>query len=204
MKPGIKFRKHILLPLSVTLLILLSASIVNTYRLKRFDIFRDDKTHIHKMQQMTHAYWSESSQVLNEAIYRLNRNKNLQKAWIAKDKNGVIRHAESILKPFFLDKKITHFYFLSHEINAEVINTYLESRKTSPPCSYDLLSEREQQVFRLIVEGNSTKKIADILCVSPKTVEKHRSNLMKKLGVKDLVEMVKYAIKISIIDPECW
>jgi two-component system response regulator NreC len=96
-------------------------------------------------------------------------------------------------------------YFLSHEINAEIIDAYLANRKTSSPVHrYDLLSEREQQVFRLMVEGNSTKEIADILCVSPKTVEKHRSNLMKKLGVNDLVGMVKYAIKINIIDPEHW
>jgi two-component system response regulator NreC len=96
-------------------------------------------------------------------------------------------------------------YFLSHEINAEIIDAYLETRKTSAPVHrYDLLSEREQQVFRLVVEGNSTKEIADILCVSPKTVEKHRSNFMKKLGVNDLVGMVKYAIKINIIDPEHW
>ncbi|NQT69767.1 MAG: response regulator transcription factor [Desulfobacteraceae bacterium] len=96
-------------------------------------------------------------------------------------------------------------YFLSREINAEIIDAYLENRKTSSPVHrYDLLSEREQQVFRLIVEGNSTKEIADILCISPKTVEKHRSNFMKKLGVNDLVGMVKYAIKINIIDPEHW
>jgi two-component system response regulator NreC len=96
-------------------------------------------------------------------------------------------------------------YFLSHEINASVINTYLETRKASPPTSgYDLLSEREQQVFRLMVEGNTTRQIADLLFVSPKTVEKHRANLMKKLGVRDLVEMIKYAIKINIIDPEHW
>lgn len=96
-------------------------------------------------------------------------------------------------------------YFLSNEINAEVISGYLEARKKAPPdTGYDLLSEREQQVFRLMVEGNSTKQIADILCVSPKTVEKHRANLMKKLGVNDLVAMVKYAIKINIIDPEHW
>jgi two-component system response regulator NreC len=69
---------------------------------------------------------------------------------------------------------------------------------------YDLLSDREQQVFRLMVEGNSTTQIADILCVSPKTVEKHRAKVMKKLGVRDLVSMVKYAIKIGIIDPEIW
>lgn len=96
-------------------------------------------------------------------------------------------------------------YFLSSKIRAEVIGTYLESRKKKPSArGYDLLSDREQQVFRLMVEGNSTAQIADILCVSPKTVEKHRANVMRKLGVRDLVAMVKYAVKIGIIDPELW
>jgi two-component system response regulator NreC len=96
-------------------------------------------------------------------------------------------------------------YFLSSKIRAEVIGTYLESRKEKPSVrGYDLLSDREQQVFRLMVEGNSTAKIADILCVSPKTVEKHRANVMKKHGVGDLLAMVKFAIKIGVIDPELW
>ncbi len=96
-------------------------------------------------------------------------------------------------------------YFLSSKIRAEVIGTYLKSRREKPAVrGYDLLSEREQQVFRLIVEGNSTNQIADVLCVSPKTVEKHRANVMKKLGIHDVVAMVKYAIKIGIIDPELW
>jgi DNA-binding NarL/FixJ family response regulator len=96
-------------------------------------------------------------------------------------------------------------YFLSSKIRAEVIGTYLESRKKKPAVGgYELLSDREQQVFRLMVEGNSTTRIADILCVSPKTVEKHRANVMRKLGVRDLVAMVKYAIKIGILDPELW
>jgi len=96
-------------------------------------------------------------------------------------------------------------YFLSSKIKAEVIGRYLESRKEKPAVrGYDLLSEREQQVFRLMVEGNSTTQIADVLCVSPKTVEKHRGNVMNKLGIHDLVALVKYAIKIGIIDPELW
>ncbi len=96
-------------------------------------------------------------------------------------------------------------YFLSSKIRAEVISTYLKSRREKPAVrGYDLLSEREQQVFRLIVEGNSTAQIADVLCVSPKTVEKHRANVMKKLDIHDLVAMMKYAIKIGIIDPELW
>lgn len=96
-------------------------------------------------------------------------------------------------------------YFLSSKMRAEVIGRYLESRKEKPAVrGYDLLSDREQQVFRLMVEGNSTKQIADVLCVSPKTVEKHRGNVMNKLGIHDLVALVKYAIKIGIIDPELW
>jgi two-component system response regulator NreC len=96
-------------------------------------------------------------------------------------------------------------YFLSSKIRGEVISSYLKSRRAKPAVrGYDLLSEREQQVFRLIVEGNSTTQIADVLCISPKTVEKHRANVMKKLDIHDLVAMVKYAIKIGIIDPELW
>ncbi len=96
-------------------------------------------------------------------------------------------------------------YFLSSKIRAEVIGRYLESRKEKPAVrGYDLLSEREQQVFRLMVEGNSTNQIADVLCVSSKTVEKHRGNVMNKLGIHDLVALVKYAIKLGIIDPELW
>jgi two-component system response regulator NreC len=96
-------------------------------------------------------------------------------------------------------------YFLSSQIRAEVISTYLESRREKPSVrGYDLLSDREQQVFRLIVEGNSTNDIADVLCISPKTVEKHRANVMKKLGIRDLVALVKYAVNIGVIDPEFW
>jgi two-component system response regulator NreC len=96
-------------------------------------------------------------------------------------------------------------YFLSSKISAEVISTYLKSRREKPAVrGYDLLSEREQQVFRLMVEGNTTNQIADVLFVSPKTVEKHRYNVMKKLGMNNLLDLVKYAIKIGIIDPELW
>jgi len=96
-------------------------------------------------------------------------------------------------------------YFLSSRLRAEVIGKYLKTRKNPPSLrGYDLLSEREQQVFRLVAQGHSTDQIADILCVSPKTVEKHRTSLMNKLGVHDRLELLKYAIKIGIVDPELW
>jgi two-component system response regulator NreC len=81
----------------------------------------------------------------------------------------------------------------------------MESGKAIPsPVGYDLLSDREQQIFRLVVEGNTTSRIAGILDVSPKTVEKHRTNIGKKLRIHDLVGLVKYAIRIGIIDPDLW
>jgi DNA-binding NarL/FixJ family response regulator len=96
-------------------------------------------------------------------------------------------------------------YFMSSKIRAEVVSAYLRGRHDKPPVKgYDLLSEREQQVFRLVAEGNSTNQIADFLSVSPKTVEKHRTNMMKKLGLKNRMELVKEAIKIGIVDPDLW
>ena len=96
-------------------------------------------------------------------------------------------------------------YFLSSKIKANVIHSYLKTKKERAAKSgYDLLSEREQQVFRLVVQGSSTKEIADILCVSPKTIEKHRSSIAAKLKIHGRLEMLKYAIKIGIVNPELW
>lgn len=96
-------------------------------------------------------------------------------------------------------------FFLSSKINSKLITSFLKRQTEKPPESgYDLLSDREQQVFRFLVEGKSTSDIADILCISTKTVEKHRANTMKKLDLHNMVSMVKYAIKIGIIGPELW
>ena len=96
-------------------------------------------------------------------------------------------------------------YYLSSKIRAGVINSYLQSRRHTPTVrGYDLLTEREQQVFRMVVEGKTTKEIADILCVSTKTIEKHRGSITSKLGVHGRLDLLKYAIKIGVVDPDLW
>jgi two-component system response regulator NreC len=96
-------------------------------------------------------------------------------------------------------------HYLSPKIQADVIEAYLEGRGRTPlGGGYDLLSEREKQVFHLLVEGNSTRQISNVLCVSSKTVEKHRVNITNKLNISNLAEMVKYAIRIGIIDTDSW
>ncbi len=96
-------------------------------------------------------------------------------------------------------------YFLSSQLRAGVMDQYIKSSKRVPHLSgYDLLTEREQQVFRLVAQGYSTGRISDFLCISVKTVEKHRTSVMNKLGIHDRFEILKYAVKIGIVDPELW
>lgn len=96
-------------------------------------------------------------------------------------------------------------YFLSSQLKAAVISKYIRGQSSAPTvCGYDLLTEREQQVFRLVAQGHSTAQIGDLLCISQKTVEKHRSSLMNKLHIHDRFELLKYAIKIGVVDPELW
>jgi DNA-binding NarL/FixJ family response regulator len=64
---------------------------------------------------------------------------------------------------------------------------------------YDTLSEREREVFQLIAEGRSNKEIAEILFLSPSTVETHRARIMDKLDVHSAVEIVLYAVRKGII-----
>lgn len=64
-----------------------------------------------------------------------------------------------------------------------------------------LLTAREEEVLKLIAEGHAGKDIAQLLFISPKTVERHRANLLAKLGLKDRLELTRYAIRVGLIEP---
>lgn len=63
------------------------------------------------------------------------------------------------------------------------------------------LSERENQVVQLIAEGHTSREIAKILSISPHTVDRHRENLLAKLGLRDRTELTRYAIRNGLIEP---
>ncbi len=63
------------------------------------------------------------------------------------------------------------------------------------------LTPREQEVVKLVAEAHTNKQIAEILHLAEKTVENHRSNAMRKLGMRDRVELVRYAIRRGLIEP---
>ncbi len=97
-------------------------------------------------------------------------------------------------------------FYLSPKLRGEVIDFYVTGKRKEeePSGGYELLSDREQHVFLLLVEGNTTLEISEILCVSPKTVEKHRANVGKKLGITQPIKMLQYAIRAGIVDPDTW
>lgn len=63
------------------------------------------------------------------------------------------------------------------------------------------LTPREEEIVKLVAEAHTTKEIAEILHLSEKTVENHRANAMRKLGMRDRVELVRYAIRRGLIEP---
>lgn len=90
--------------------------------------------------------------------------------------------------------------YLSPDISAKVINGYLDTdKKSSPVSTWDMLTHREREVLKLVAEGNTNKFIADYFCLSVKTVEKHRSNLMKKLDLHNASMMTAYAIEKGLV-----
>jgi two-component system response regulator NreC len=89
---------------------------------------------------------------------------------------------------------------LSPAITRLVIEDYLRWGDVGVEDENDGLSPREREVLQLIAEGYTNKEIADILCISIKTVQAHRSNLMNKLDLHDRGELIKYAIQKKIIE----
>lgn len=91
--------------------------------------------------------------------------------------------------------------FMSPSVARVFIENYQRVASGSQADPYEGLTEREREVLRLVAEGYTTREIADLLVVSPKTVEGHKSSLMSKLGLRNRVELVRYAIRKGIITP---
>lgn len=91
--------------------------------------------------------------------------------------------------------------YLSPSISRRVVENYLTLKKTSSREDlYTKLSNREREVFQMIAEGHSTKEISDILCVSPSTVKTHRANIMEKLQIDNISQLIQFAIRLGIVD----
>jgi two-component system response regulator NreC len=90
--------------------------------------------------------------------------------------------------------------FLSPAVTKAVLEDYLTQRTDQAQPRSDNLTLREQEVLRLAAEGKTTREIADMLHLSAKTIEKHRSSMMRKLGLQSLPDLIKYAIRKGLIE----
>ncbi len=93
--------------------------------------------------------------------------------------------------------------FLYPSMTKGLVSDYLRRAEAGEErASYDRLTERERQILKMIAEGSTNQQIADLLCLSVKTVQAHRGHLMEKLNMHDRTELVKYAIRKGIIKVE--
>jgi DNA-binding NarL/FixJ family response regulator len=80
-----------------------------------------------------------------------------------------------------------------------LIRDYLDGRSDALP--EDLLTPRERDVVKLIAEGHTSEEIASILVIARKTVDRHRANVLEKLGMRNRVELTRYAIRRGLVEP---
>ncbi len=90
--------------------------------------------------------------------------------------------------------------YLSPDISEKVIGGYLEGRRTLKATPWDTLTQREREILKLIAEGHKNKEIAEHLFISLKTVEKHRSNLMRKLDLHNTAALTAFAMEKGLIE----
>ncbi|MFD1661739.1 response regulator [Streptomyces caeni] len=82
-----------------------------------------------------------------------------------------------------------------------LIRNYLERVRSGEEAPDSVLTPREEEILKLIAEGHSSKEIAETLFISFKTVQRHRANMLQKLGLHDRLELTRYAIRAGLIEP---
>jgi DNA-binding NarL/FixJ family response regulator len=91
--------------------------------------------------------------------------------------------------------------FLYAGVMSTLVRDYLERVRRGERMPRAVLTPREEEVVKLIAEGHSSKEIAALLTISLKTVERHRANVLAKLGMRDRTELTRYAMRVGLIEP---
>jgi DNA-binding NarL/FixJ family response regulator len=82
-----------------------------------------------------------------------------------------------------------------------LMREYLERARAGEAVSGEMLTPREEEIVKLIAEAHTNDEIAEMLVISKKTVERHRANILEKLGMRDRVELTRYAIRRGLVQP---
>jgi DNA-binding NarL/FixJ family response regulator len=106
-----------------------------------------------------------------------------------------------------IERVLNGEYFMDGSVSHRVVEKLMhtpgkEIRITD--AAYESLTTREQEIMVLLAEGCSPKEAAAKLFISPKTVENHRTNIMNKLGLHSMLELVRYAARLGLVDVDLW
>jgi DNA-binding NarL/FixJ family response regulator len=82
-----------------------------------------------------------------------------------------------------------------------LMREYIERSRAGEALHGELLTPREEEILKLVAEAHTNDEIADMLVISKKTVERHRANILEKLGMRDRVELTRYAIRRGLVSP---
>jgi DNA-binding NarL/FixJ family response regulator len=167
------------------------------------DISLPDKNGIELMREIQ-ACQSESQVVVVSMHSKINY---ITEAFRVGAKGYIIKESATDRLLQGLEMVVRGEYFLDCSLSHKVLQKLLESPTEEAKITdvaYGTLTSREQEVLRLLAEGLSTKEISDKLFISPKTVENHRANIMKKLDLHSTFELVRFAARIGLIDIDLW
>lgn len=111
-------------------------------------------------------------------------------------KGAALEEFEFALNSVMAGKK-----YISNELSSEIAANLLLGNRAAPGRpAWETLTARERSILKLVAEGNTNRETAEFLCISPKTVEKHRSSLMHKLGLRTAAELVFTAAEMGLIE----
>jgi two-component system, NarL family, response regulator NreC len=91
---------------------------------------------------------------------------------------------------------------VSADVSTHLVNALLDRGGAATADPYETLTAREREVLHLMAEGHGNPEIAERLFVSPRTVETHRANVMRKLGLRGQTDVVRYALRRGLLPPE--
>jgi DNA-binding NarL/FixJ family response regulator len=135
-------------------------------------------------------------------ILTVHKNEEYVYECLSSGANGYILKEDAAKELIFaIDSIKQNKIYISSNFRSDVILDLIKRKgDLRDKSSIELLTNREREVLKLIAEGYANKRIAKLLSISVRTVERHRSNIMKKLNVSNVVELVKYALKLGLVD----
>ncbi|MFJ8822659.1 response regulator [Streptomyces sp. NPDC102467] len=91
--------------------------------------------------------------------------------------------------------------FICAEAQTTLVRTYVDRVRRGDDLPDRAVTDREEEVLKLVAEGHSSKEIGELLFISTKTVERHRANILQRLGMRDRTDLTRYAIRTGLIEP---